>query len=678
MAAPTWPKDPDNPYVDGVEPDSDEVDQQLTDQEAEEAILASFLFSPPVRQLVAGIDNGTPLSQVQRRVAAWLSMVTGRHLASGYSDPSSTDGENLFLPPAVAAPAEEKEDERLYRVMGIVQIGLVELGFLSNKGILSDIHKDWVLRSTYHILAARAVLNYYRRELPGLAKDIDAVSRMEKAGALRVNITPVPKLGLPEAFLPLYRGLTGDESWGEAGFSAAKAREAVEAVDREENLVALRLLVSGQAVVLREHFLSLRLGPPPLPWYLGIVRPEWFLAKMGYDGDADEDWKKGQLPLRQLIQARARLGLSKKGDPVQATGSLRSRLKSKLKRKLESPDSAASVSNQPAYGVARDDAQAEAQKAHKPKFSEGLDHSIFTGDSATKPDDEGHIHDEWDFRLRNYRLAATRVISPEAQGGSIDGYNKIVKTHKAEIAKICRQFEALRIEERWRGGEREGPELDLPRVVRAITDIQAGYQPDDNLYRRFIRDPQDVTVMTLVDLSGSTQGRILSEEQRAVVLFAEGLQRLSVPHAFYGFNGTAPTSCTLHRLKGFKEQYEEGVYKRLGNLRASGGTRLGAHIREAHRILSVRSESRRILILLSDGKPEARGDYRGEYGIEDSAMAVKEGAKHGIKTHCVSLDFASDAPDYLAKIFGRGNFLVLERAESLALRLPELFRGLIH
>ena len=349
MTAPTWPDDPDNPYVDGVEHDiEDEIEAELTDKEAEEAILAAFLFSPPVRQLVAGVDNGTPLSQVQRRVSAWLSMVTGRHLASGYSDPSSTDGENLFLPPAVAAPADEAGDERLYRVMGIIQIGLVELGFLSNKGILSDIHKDWVLRSSYHILAARAVLNHYRRELPGLATDIDAVAKMEKAGALRVNITPVPKEGLPEAFLPLYRGLTSHESWGEAGFTAAKAQTAVDAIDKETSLPALRLLISGQAMSLREHFLSLRLGPPPLPWYLGIVRPEWFLAKMGYDGDADEDWRKGQLPIRQLIQARARLGLNKTGAAPKEGLGLRARLKSRFRRKLDTPVSTGSYqSNRP-------------------------------------------------------------------------------------------------------------------------------------------------------------------------------------------------------------------------------------------------------------------------------------------------------------------------------------------
>jgi hypothetical protein len=275
-------------------------------------------------------------------------MVTGRHLASGYSDPSSTDGENLFLPPAVAAPADEAGDERLYRVMGIIQIGLVELGFLSNKGILSDIHKDWVLRSSYHILAARAVLNHYRRELPGLATDIDAVAKMEKAGALRVNITPVPKEGLPEAFLPLYRGLTSHESWGEAGFTAAKAQTAVDAIDKETSLPALRLLISGQAMSLREHFLSLRLGPPPLPWYLGIVRPEWFLAKMGYDGDADEDWRKGQLPIRQLIQARARLGLNKTGAAPKEGLGLRARLKSRFRRKLDTPVSTGSYqSNRP-------------------------------------------------------------------------------------------------------------------------------------------------------------------------------------------------------------------------------------------------------------------------------------------------------------------------------------------
>jgi len=42
MTAPTWPDDPDNPYVDGVEHDiEDEIEAELTDKEAEEAILAA-------------------------------------------------------------------------------------------------------------------------------------------------------------------------------------------------------------------------------------------------------------------------------------------------------------------------------------------------------------------------------------------------------------------------------------------------------------------------------------------------------------------------------------------------------------------------------------------------------------------------------------------------------------
>lgn len=678
MAGPTW--DPLFEAGEGVvTPPEDELDEELSDEEFEQGLLAPFLFSPPARQIVPGVENGTTLSEVHKRVTAWLGMVTGRHLSGGYSDPPSTDGENLFLPPAVAAPREPKDDERIFRVMGLLQIGLLELGMLSNEGQLKELHRDWVLRSVFHMLAGRAALNHYARTLPGVASDIAIVARNEKASRLRVNVTEVPRDGLPEAFHPLYKGLSWHESWGESGFSAMAAREAVELVDNTIEPAALRLVIPGQAQRLREHFKELRLGPPPLPFYFGILRPEWFLSELDRDEAAENDWKRGQLPLRQLLAARAKAGLGAPGSGTEKRVSLRGALKRRIKKSLESSGGASGdLASQPAYGIARDEEQQkERERDQAVTFSPGIDSSALTSAPAPNRDEDGHHHDEWDHERGCYRARAVLVKTPEAPGGPIANFQEIVDRHRREIARVRREFEALKVEERWRGGEPDGPEIDLSRAIRAITDVAAGHQPDNRLYRRFVRDPNDLAVMTLVDLSGSTHGPVLAEEQVAVTLFAEGLRTLGVPHSFYGFNGTGATNCTLHRIKGFEEGYDDKVLKRLGNLKASGSSRLGAHMREAQRILSQRREPRRLLILLSDGRPEERGIYRGEYGVQDSAMAVKEGTRVGVTTHCISLDSSGEAPGYLSTIFGVGRFIVLDRAAALPSRLPRLFRGLL-
>lgn len=183
--------------------------------------------------------------------------------------------------------------------------------------------------------------------------------------------------------------------------------------------------------------------------------------------------------------------------------------------------------------------------------------------------------------------------------------------------------------------------------------------------------------MTMVDVSGSTQGNILALEQEAMVLFAEGLRTLNFPHAFFAFGNTHPAECAFMRIKGFEEQYDEAVYKRLGNLRANGATRLGAYVRHAGYALSLRPQARRILMIISDGKPEDRGDYRGTYGIKDAAMAVQEVQRLGVHVHCISLDGTEEADVYLNEIFGRGKFLRLEHVDHLPKRLPEVFRGLV-
>ena len=84
-----------------------------------------------------------------------------------------------------------------------------------------------------------------------------------------------------------------------------------------------------------------------------------------------------------------------------------------------------------------------------------------------------------------------------------------------------------------------------------------------------------------------------------------------------------------------------------------------------------------MLILLSDGKPEDRNEYRGNYGIKDSAMAVSEAQRAGIHVHCISMDESEDAVEYLSEIFGPGRFLQVPNVDALPTRLSEVFRGLI-
>lgn len=648
-----------------------------SDEEAERALLSHFLFSPPQRQAVTGERNGLPLDRIQRQLQALLRMVSGQGFRIAYSDPPTTDNLNVYLPKAVPAPEQYEGDLLIYRVMGLIQVGFIRWNLLGDRALLNEIYRDWVLRSAWHLLAARYVLRKWGEEYPGLKADIERVPYLDKAGSMRVNVMEVPRDGMPSAFIPLYDKLVVCLNWATPGADAGPAREAIAAVDRHQSGPIGPVLL-GQAQKLRQHFLKLRLGPPPLPWYVGIIRPEWILADLSRNIAYEQEWKKGQVPLRQLLAAMAKKGVSTAtGTPMAEPEKPRLGLRARLKQALSGPD----LSNAPAYGNLRDEYQEEKAKENRygaAKWETGArpDDVIAEG-AVQKPDEAGREYDEWDYKSGTYKFQAVKVLETESNSGAASSYEKIVQANQKQIKEIRRRFEALRVEERWLHGQRDGSEVDLNRAIAAICDIQAGMQPDDRIYKRFQRMRQEVCILTMVDVSGSTQGNILALEQEAMVLFAEGLRTLNFPHAFYAFGNTHPAECAFMRIKGFEETYDEGVYKRLGNLRSNGATRLGAYIRHAGYALSLRPQARRILMIISDGKPEDRGDYRGTYGIKDTAMAVQEVQRLGVHVHCISLDANEDADAYLAEIFGRGKYLKLDQVDHLPKRLPEVFRGLV-
>ncbi len=700
MGAPTWPPDPEKAFEEtareyGVRPADIGADE---DEEFERALLAAFLFESPTRQLVSGQDNGTTLPQVQKALTAYLRMVTGMPVVLAASDPPSTDGSTLFLPKAVPAP-EEAGDHALYRAMGLVQLGLIRFGLLEGERLLTDLYRDWVLRSCYHLLAARYVVDRWSAAFPGLAQDFAGLRLMDKAGAMRINLTVVPREGMPGAFQPLYDGLTSCLNWTRPGAEGDDARRAVEAVvdlgrratpprggepPSVQEQAAARAVLLGQANKLRQAFRRRRLGPPPLPYFVGILRPEWLLAHTARDLVAENAWKAGPTPLRQLRAAQARDGEGPRGGepafPKPRRG-LRSRLKRGLKKALQGPGDPEELGKAPAYGALRDEHQLERRQerdeAQRWTPDTPMEEVLAAADAALPQAEEGTVYDEWDDTEGVYRVGAVRVIERPAPLGPLSSYEKLVAANGRRIAELRKQFEALRLEERWLHGQLDGSELDLDRAITAVCDIAAGQDPDRRIFKRYQRQRQQVAILTLVDLSGSTQGHVVHLEQEALVLFAEGLRTLRFPHAFFGFHNHGPEQCWFERIKGFEDGYDEATFKRMANLQPSGATRMGAFLRHGAWELARLPQDRRILLVLSDGRPEDRDPYRGRYGVRDAAMAVQEAARLGVHCFCVSLDAGPDAHDYLEKVFGAGRFLALKKVDQLPRRLPEVFARLI-
>ena len=112
----------------------------------------------------------------------------------------------------------------------------------------------------------------------------------------------------------------------------------------------------------------------------------------------------------------------------------------------------------------------------------------------------------------------------------------------------------------------------------------------------------------------------------------------------------------------------------MGAIKPGYYTRMGAAIRHATLQLSERPERRRLLMLLTDGKPNDLDIYEGRYGIEDTRQAIHEAHAAGLFPFCVTVD--ETAHDYLPFLFGREGYALVHRPQDLVSRLTQAWATL--
>ncbi|SEK88225.1 nitric oxide reductase NorD protein [Colwellia chukchiensis] len=253
---------------------------------------------------------------------------------------------------------------------------------------------------------------------------------------------------------------------------------------------------------------------------------------------------------------------------------------------------------------------------------------------------------------------------------------KLQKTAKA----IQAQFEQLRSVRYWLKGQQQGEELDLPAWLDFHVESKISPTEERGHYRSFRGNNRDISTLLLADLSMSTDAylddnsRVIDVVQDSMLLFAEALHSVQDSFAMYGFSSVRRSNVRFTLLKNFNEKYDDIIRGRVQSLRPGFYTRMGAAIRQATKVLVEQRSSQKLLLILTDGKPNDIDHYEGRFGIEDTHQAIKEANKLGIKPFCITID--QEAQSYLPYIFGSNGYTVILRPEQLPVRLPQLYHQL--
>jgi len=285
------------------------------------------------------------------------------------------------------------------------------------------------------------------------------------------------------------------------------------------------------------------------------------------------------------------------------------------------------------------------------------------------------LYPEWDHRRQHYRKNWCVMREKNVTPVYDDFVPQTLDKHSGLIKHLRRTFEAMRDEDRLLKRQVEGDEVDIDALVEALADARDGSEMTDRLLMRMHRTERNVAVMFMVDMSGSTKGWINDAERESLILMCETLETLGDRYAIYGFSGITRKRCELFRIKQFDEPYNDEVQARISGIRPQDYTRMGFAIRHLSNLLNAVEARTKLLITLSDGKPDDYFDgYRSAYGIEDTRQALIEAKRLGIHPFCITID--KEGQEYLPHMYGAVNYVVIDEVRKLPLKVADIYRRL--
>ena len=281
---------------------------------------------------------------------------------------------------------------------------------------------------------------------------------------------------------------------------------------------------------------------------------------------------------------------------------------------------------------------------------------------------------EWDYSRQRYREAFCLLNEFDVPTGEPGFVEDTLEKYRGLLKSIKKTFEAVLGESRLQRRQSEGDDIDIDALVEAHADFASGQEMSDYVYTRYRKLDRNIAVMFMVDMSGSTLGWVNDAERESLILLCEALETLGDRYAIYGFSGRTNKRCEIYRVKRFDEAYDALVRERISGIRPKSYTRMGVAIRHLGHLLNTTRARTKILITLSDGRPEDYGGYKGRYGIEDTRHALLELRRDGIHSFCVTID--KEAQDYLPHMYGVANYAVIDEVKKLPLKVADIYRRL--
>ena len=641
-------------------------------------------------------QGGLRLTEVAARLQPYVNGLAGRELPLIPSDCASTDTECIYLPSELGILSSNEDNFLLYKLMVSFQWATIAIGSLAAprscmapddfthplEHVFKGLSEPQTGRAWYHFFETARALTFLTTELPGLMRQASPILvRLPQARPIQASEPPLRFV---------QRQLL-------VGFNAELKK--CSAIERQAVACMQRCLLSDA-----DAQTSLDAACSLMPLLVGM-EAQTAVDPLVFQGilRLNEAWsvriKRRQERELQFIKAMsAHILATRKKDSAKANEPLHPQpgqntpqdiavlIQQEQKQKPPAPASSTSlrVDNQeiPLTEELRElAAQIRDDLGALPdayiSSAAGLAGRGFDPHHQAEPEEDTGfvkpvVYDEWDFRRKGFRknwCVLTEREMPQVQTGFLD---QTLQQYKGQIRKLRHQFELMRTGERFIRRQREGNDIDVDALVESLSDIQAGRPPSDRLFIRLARDQRDIAVYFLVDMSNSTAGWVGKSIKESLILICEAMEVLNDRYGIYGFSGMRRLRCEVFPVKRLDERYSVSVRQRISAIGPREYTRMAPAIRHMTSLFTGVDAKIRLLIILSDGKPEDYDDYKGTYAIEDTRHALLEAKAKGIHPFCITID--RQAHEYMAHMYGEVNYIFIDEVRQLPARMPEIYR----
>ncbi|HPG25846.1 MAG TPA: VWA domain-containing protein [Myxococcota bacterium] len=297
-------------------------------------------------------------------------------------------------------------------------------------------------------------------------------------------------------------------------------------------------------------------------------------------------------------------------------------------------------------------------------------------DAASDPGlGRGIAYDEWDARQHVYRKGWCTVYPRAGRIGDARWAVETLRTHRRLVRRLRLRLEAHRAGLRPAPRQLDGEDIDLEAAIGERVAIRTGHGGDPRLYLRETKRRRDFATLVLIDASMSTDSwvggrRILDVAREAALVLGEVAHELGDRLEIFAFASETRNRCYVWTLHREGEAWSLGK-RRLAGLTPRGYTRIGPALRHMTAVLAATPAERRLLLLISDGKPTDYDRYEGRYGIADVRQALREAHEREIHTHALAVDEV--AREVLPALFGRGGFDILPKPDRLVESLSTVY-----